>query len=206
VDLLALVLRGVKPLPQMVFFFIINTGDSMIGEKMGSVNQCLLEFLPELRNFAENSVREIKVAVLQFSSGAKWLSPGGPVPLANFHWQDLKAGGRSDFGAAFKALNEKLSLPDWMPPQGSDKPHFFLFSGAPLSTDRYQDELARLKTNPWFKAGLKMAVAIGGDADEAMLAQFTGTREAVFSAHTPAALKKFIKFKDAGIAAPLEGD
>jgi hypothetical protein len=39
-----------------------------------------------------------------------------------------------------------------------------------------------------------------------MLAQFTGTREAVFSAHTPAALKQFIKVQDAGIAAPLEGD
>ena len=50
-----------------------------------------------------------------------------------------------------------------------------------------------MKNNNWFKAAIKVAVAIGEDADKNVLAQFTGTSEAVFTVHNIDALKQIIR-------------
>ena len=60
-------------------------------------------------------------------------------------------------------------------------------------TDDFESDLAKLKDNNWFKYAIKVAVAIGDDANKEVLAKFTGTIEAVISVHTPEALKKWIR-------------
>ena len=66
---------------------------------------------------------------------------------------------------------------------------FFLLSdGEP--TDNYKHGLEKLKQNNWFKKAIKVAVAIGEDANKAVLAEFTGNKEAVLTVHTPEALTK----------------
>ena len=50
-----------------------------------------------------------------------------------------------------------------------------------------------LKNNNWFKAAIKVAVAIGDDADKDVLTKFTGTSEAVFTVHNIDALKQIIR-------------
>ncbi len=76
---------------------------------------------------------------------------------------------------------------------GSFAPAIFLLSdGEP--TDEYQKELGRLKENNWFKKAIKVAVAIGDDANKDVLAEFTGNKEAVITVHTPEALTKMIRF------------
>ena len=60
-------------------------------------------------------------------------------------------------------------------------------------TDDYESGLAKLKENKWFKYAIKVAVAIGDDANKDVLAQFTGNIEAVITVHTPEALKKWIR-------------
>ena len=75
---------------------------------------------------------------------------------------------------------------------GSYAPAIILLSdGAP--TDDFESGLAVLKNNNWFKAAIKVAVAIGEDADKNVLAQFTGTSEAVFTVHNIDALKQIIR-------------
>jgi len=61
-------------------------------------------------------------------------------------------------------------------------------------TDDYQSGLAVLKNNRWFTHAIRVAVAIGDDADTNVLAEFTGTPEAVIRAHTPEDLRKLIRF------------
>jgi uncharacterized protein YegL len=80
---------------------------------------------------------------------------------------------------------------------GSFAPAIFLLSdGDP--TDDWQHYLDELKQNNWFKAAVKVAVAIGEDANtdenKNVLKEFTGTMEAVLETHNAAMLKKMIKF------------
>jgi uncharacterized protein YegL len=108
----------------------------------------------------------------------------------------MDAGGVTDFGTACRELNEKLSTKGggfMQEATGSFAPAFFLMSdGGP--TDDWESGLNSLKQNNWFKAGVKVAIAIGDDADKEVLKAFTGTMEAVLETHSAAMLKKMIKF------------
>lgn len=183
------------PRKTMTLFFIIDTSGSMSGDKIGAVNTAIEEILPDLRDMSgANADAKIKVAVLEFSSGATWITSSGPVEAESFTWSFLDAGGVTDLGDACMKLNEKLSKNEFMKETtGSFAPALFLMSdGEP--TDDYQKGLAALKQNNWFKKAIKVAVAIGEDANKSVLAEFTGTSEAVLEAYNVALLKKMIKF------------
>lgn len=178
----------------MVLFFLVDTSGSMEGAKIGTLNQAIEDVIPEIRDISQNNAdAEIKIAVLEFSSGAKWVTPF-PIPAEDFEWQYLNAVGLTDFGEACKELDEKLSRNTFMSDiTGSFAPAIFLLSdGAP--TDEYKNNLNNLWNNNWFKKAIKVAVAIGEDANKNILAEFTGNIEGVLSVHNPEALKKMIKF------------
>ena len=183
------------PRRTMVLFFVVDTSGSMDGSKIGAVNTAIREVIPEIKDVSDsNADALIKIAVLEFSSGARWITANGPVESDQFHWSNMDAAGVTDFGAACKALNEKLSTKAFMQEAtGSFAPAVFLLSdGGP--TDNWQSELQLLWKNNWFKAAIKVAIAIGDDADKDVLKEFTGTMEAVLEVHNSAALKKMIKF------------
>jgi uncharacterized protein YegL len=183
------------PRRTMVLFFIIDTSGSMEGSKIGSVNTAVREVVPEIRDISnENADALIKIAVLEFSSGTKWLTPNGPVDSNDYNWTNLEAAGVTDFGSACRALNEKLSTKAFMAEAtGSYAPALFLLSdGEP--TDDWQKELDKLKQNNWFKASIKVALAIGDSADKEVLKAFTGSLETVIEVKNKAMLMKLIKF------------
>lgn len=75
---------------------------------------------------------------------------------------------------------------------GSFAPAIILLSdGGP--TDDYNTGLAKLKANNWFKSAIKIAIAIGDDADKDVLKDFTGSSEAVITVHNIDALKQIIR-------------
>ena len=75
---------------------------------------------------------------------------------------------------------------------GSFAPVIILMSdGQP--TDLYARELDSLKRNKWFQAAIKIAIAIGDDADKVVLEQFTGNKEMVIAVHNIEALKQIIR-------------
>ena len=114
--------------------------------------------------------------------------------MEDFTWSFLNADGLTDLGQACKQLDEKLSRKAFMSDvAGSFAPAIFLLSdGEP--TDDYKPELNKLWQNNWFKKAIKVAVAIGEDANRDVLAEFTGNKEAVLTVHTPEALAKMIRF------------
>ena len=178
----------------MVLFFVVDTSRSMEGEKIGTLNSAVEDVLPEIRSLSgENADAVIKIAALQFSSGAKWLTYA-PMDAEEFSWSWLSAEGYTDLGAACRELNSKLSRNAFMNDvAGSFAPAIFLLSdGEP--TDDYTRPLGELWTNNWFKKAIKVAVAIGDDANTDVLAQFTGDPESVLTAHNPEALRKMIRF------------
>ena len=176
---------------QMVLFFVIDTSGSMEGTKIGAVNTAIREVLPELKDAGGSDI-DLKVACLTFSNGCQWMYPS-PVSSESFQWTNVEAIGWTDLGAACQELSEKLSKNGFLKaPSGSVAPAIFLMSdGEP--TDDFQAGLEKLKQNNWFKYAIKVAVAIGDDANKEVLAQFTGNSEAVITVHTPEALKKWIR-------------
>ena len=75
---------------------------------------------------------------------------------------------------------------------GSFAPVLILLSdGGP--TDNYQGGISKLKENRWYKAAIKIAIAIGNDADKDVLKEFTGNIEAVFEVDNVEALETIIR-------------
>lgn len=176
---------------QMVLFFVIDTSGSMQGSKIGAVNTAIREVLPELKDAGGSDI-DLKVACLTFSSGCQWMYPT-PIASESFQWNQVEADGVTDLGEACRELSEKLSKNEFLKaPSGSVAPAIFLMSdGEP--TDDFESGFAQLKQNNWFKYAIKVAVAIGDDANKDVLAKFTGNIESVITVHTPEALKKWIR-------------
>jgi uncharacterized protein YegL len=181
--------RERMPAKTMALFFIIDTSGSMHGTRIGAVNSAIEQTLEKLRDMnADNTDAIIEVAFLEFSSGAKWLFPNGPMKVDNYYWTDLEADGLTYMGEAFKKLGEALSSKSGFLQRasGAFAPVLFLMSdGEP--NDDYKTPLAKLYGTPgdtksgngWFKAAVKVALAIGDDANDSVLQEFTGSSEAV---------------------------
>ncbi|MDO4574121.1 MAG: VWA domain-containing protein [Planctomycetia bacterium] len=184
-----------EPVPcrTMVLFFVIDTSGSMEGEKIAEVNNAIQSVIPEVQKISEDSAdANIKVAVLDFSSGVEWRTLE-PVDVKTFQWDFLQAGGVTDLGTACQELAAKLSRKAFMKDAtGSFAPVIILLSdGEP--TDDYKRGLDVLRQNNWYKCAIKIALAIGNDANQEVLAEFTGNKELVLTAHNPTQLRKMIR-------------
>lgn len=191
-------LDQVTPSPRkiMTLFYVVDTSGSMTGDKIGSVNSAMEEAitvdLPDIST--ANDDAEIRVAIMQFSSGCSWITPAsGPIEIGDVIWNDLLPNGLTDLGAACVELDKKLSRTEFLESQtGAYAPVILLFSdGCP--TDNWEKGLEQLKKNNWFKHAIKIAIAIGEDADRSVLAKFTGTPEAVIAVNDKHTLKALIR-------------
>jgi uncharacterized protein YegL len=185
------------PVPRktMVLFFIVDTSGSMTGSKIGAVNQAIREVSPMLDDIsASNADAEIKIAMLEFSSGCRWMYDE-PKPASEFKsiWQDREASGLTDLGEACKELSRKLSRDAFMKTDtGAFAPVLILLTdGEP--TDDFPGGLKKLKENRWYQAAIKIAIAIGTDANKELIKEFTGNMEAVVEVTNIEALKKLIR-------------
>ncbi|WP_304428654.1 VWA domain-containing protein [uncultured Duncaniella sp.] len=177
----------------MTLFFLIDTSGSMSGNKIGAVNDAIVNVLPMLEDISSsNPDAEIKVAALEFSNGTKWLY-NEPKSVEDFKWIDVQAGGLTSLGEACLELNSKLSRSGYMKSaSGSYAPAIILLSdGGP--TDNFDGGLQTIQGNNWFKNAIRIAIAIGDDADLDVLARFTGNSEAVIKVQNIDALKQIIR-------------
>lgn len=179
---------------KMTLFFVIDTSGSMVGSKIGSVNDAIENVLPMIGEISdENPDAEINVAALEFSTGTRWLYDE-PKDAKEFIWQKVEADGLTSLGEACEELNKKLSRNGGFmsSPSGCFAPAIILLSdGGP--TDNFEGGLRVLQGNSWYKSAIKIAIAIGDDADKDVLKQFTCSSEAVITVHNIDALKKMIR-------------
>lgn len=136
-------LDQVTPSPRkiMTLFYVVDTSGSMTGDKIGSVNSAMEEAitvdLPDIST--ANDDAEIRVAIMQFSSGCSWITPSsGPIGIGDVIWNDLHVNGLTDLGAACVELDKKLSRNEFLESQtGAYAPVILLFSdGGP--TDNWE--------------------------------------------------------------------
>ena len=175
----------------LTLFYIIDTSGSMRGEKIGSVNSVMEEVIPEIRDVG-GSDSDVKFQAMTFDDYVKWLYDS-PVSIEDVEWQRLTTGGGTNLGLAMEELNSKLSRNGFMNAASlSFAPVIFLLSDGAPNYD-YKANLEKIKGNKWFKYALKIAVAVGSDADEDMLAEFTGTVETVVHTNSGKELKRLIR-------------
>ncbi len=174
-------------------FFLADTAGSMEGNKIGALNDAIANIIPMISEISNtNPDAEIKVAALEFSSGTTWLYDE-PKNAEDFIWQDQKASGLTSLGEACIQLEKVLHREGFMKSaSGSYAPVIILLSDGG-ATDDFDKGIEKLKQNNWFKAAIKIAIAIGDDADKDELKKFTGNLEAVIEVHNIEALKQIIR-------------
>lgn len=194
------------PRRKMHVIMVVDNSGSMYGEMMGAVNDAGENLVPLLREINNsNAESEIQLNVLSFNNTTHWMYDHA-ISIDNFIWQPLQAGGMTSFGAACEELCSKLSRhgDGFMSESkiasdgegtnsgsGYFAPAIILMSDG-YPTDTYKIGLDKLKKNNWFKYGIKLAIDING-ANIETLAEFTGTKEAIFSVKDATGLKEIIK-------------
>lgn len=175
----------------LVLFFLIDVSGSMKGTKIGELNTAMEELIPEIRRIGEADT-DVKIAVLKFSTGCSWMY-SEPISIEQFEWSRLTANGITDMGDAFTELSVKMSRNNFLnSPSLSFAPVIFLMTDG-YPTDDYKAGLKRLNANSWYKFALKVALGIGKEANDAMLAEFTGTLDTVVHAYSGVQLANLIK-------------
>lgn len=156
------------------FIFIADCSGSMMGDKIQSLNFAIDEAIPAMRSAAsENPNAEVFVKALKFSSGATW-HISAATPVESFTWTKLEAGGVTDMGKAMGLLAEQLKTPP-MPERGLPPVLVLLSDGMP--TDDFSSGLRQLMEQQWAKRAVRIAIAIGQDANHDVLQKFIGNVE-----------------------------
>mgnify|MGYP004645704407 FL=1 len=173
------------------FFWMVDCSSSMAGDRIGAVNHAIQECIEPMREEAAgNPNAQLYIHTLKFASGASWVT-AEPVPIEEFAWEDVEAKGITDMGKAFELLAGQLSMPP-MPDRALPPVIVLLTDGYP--TDDWKRPLEKLLKMPWGKKAVKVAIAIGKDAERSVLEAFTGNPEAVLDAGNPEVLTHFIKW------------
>jgi uncharacterized protein YegL len=163
----------------------------MSGEKISTLNHAIQSTIPEMKDAADNNPNaQLLVRTLKFSSGASWVTVN-PVKIEDFAWDDLEANGVTELGKACDALAAQLTIPP-MSDRALPPVLVLLSDGQP--TDDYKSSLEKLLRLPWARKSVRIAISIGQDADDSVLAEFTGNSELVLQANNPAALVRMIKW------------
>lgn len=154
---------------QLHVLLLLDCSGSMQGDRIASLNYAIRTAIPALRGAArENPEIEVYLRALRYSSGAQW-HIGEPTLVEDLHWQDLTAGGETDFGEALVVLSDMLEA--GIGP-GRQLPPVILLATDGFPTDLYQQPLARFLALPVAQSAVRLAIGIGADADQGMLREF----------------------------------
>src|SRR5271167_4751939 len=90
------------------FVFAIDGSGSMTGERIASLNYAVRAAIPAMQEAAaDNPEIDVLVRVMSFADTVAWPVPN-PVPVKDFSWSDIAAGGETNMGAALLALAEAM--------------------------------------------------------------------------------------------------
>jgi uncharacterized protein YegL len=154
------------------FFYLCDCSGSMAAQgKMQSLNQAIRQSLPGMARVArENPEARVLVRAVAFSDQACW-HIAAPTPVEELQWRDLEPSGITAMGAALKLVAEQLTTP---PMEERALPPVLVLISDGQPTDDFESGLARLMHEPWAQKAVRLAIALGHDADLDVLQQFIG--------------------------------
>jgi len=163
-----------------------------IDGKIQALNNAIRETIPHMRQVAdENPNAQVLVRAIRFAKGASW-HLADPTPVDQFEWQDIDAHGVTDMGRALEMVAEVMRIP---PMTDRALPPVLVLISDGQPTDDMSRGLRALMELPWGKKAVRVAIAIGEDADLEILQQFIGNPDfKPLQANSPEALVRYIKF------------
>jgi len=186
-----------RPLPVIVL--ADASGSMSENGKIEALNQALIDMV---RTFAtESRVKaEIQVGLITFGGSKAELF----VPLAPAHkisgTAAIPASGATPLGQALALATCLLEDKDLIPSRAY-RPVLVLVSDG-LPTDEWESALAGLDGSERASKATRFAMAIGDDADEAMLKRFVNDRETpVFKGHQARDIHRFFRAVTMSVAA-----
>jgi len=168
------------------------SGSMAVDGKIQSLNTAIKEAIPNMQAVAdENPNAQVLVRAVKFSDGAQW-HVSRPTDIADFKWEDLQAGGVTAMGRALTIVADQLRIPPMT--ERALPPVLVLISdGQP--TDDFSGGLQALMNEPWGRKAVRVAIAIGEDADHEVLKQFIANPELEpLQANNPESLIKYIRW------------
>jgi uncharacterized protein YegL len=175
------------------FVWICDCSGSMaVDGKIQALNTAIREAIPHMQQVAdENPNAQVLVRALKFSSGAQW-HISQPTPIEDFQWTDLSAEGVTDMGRALAMAADQLKIP---PMSDRALPPVLVLVSDGQPTDDFATGLKALLELPWGKRAVRVAIAIGQDADHEVLQKFIAHPELKpLQANNPEALVRHIRW------------
>jgi uncharacterized protein YegL len=191
---------------QLRVIYVIDTSGSMRGDKIQTVNYAMREMIPVIRAIAsEQPNADITIQAMIFNDAATW-HVQKPTSVAEFEWRDVHANGATQMGSAFQKLSMELATAGVMEIRSLPPLLILLSDGQP--TDKIDMGLSSLMSQTLGRKAVRVAIAIGHDADKSTLAQFVANPEIpVFEAHNSASLFNLIRWASTSVvqsvASPL---
>lgn len=175
--------RGPKTRRDLTIFYILDTSGSMEGAPIQMLNEAMGNTISALKGLNTEDCH-VKIAVLEYSSSAHWLNPVAPEYIEDFVWEDrLQAGGLTNVPAALDELDAKMSADEFLKTDNGAFMPVVIFMSDGWINDQfqltYEQALARIRDNKWFKNATKVGFALGDDADEDMVAEVVGGKESM---------------------------
>lgn len=178
--------------PLHFVFLLDGSGSMAVDGKIDALNQAIRDALPHLRDLAShNPFVELLVRAIVFADGSRWHIEH-PVPVHDVSWPPVVAGGFTDLGSALVRVSDVLKVP---PMEARAFPPVLVVISDGRPTDDFEEGLRRLMSEPWGRRAVRLAIAVGADADLEVLSRFIADPEiAPFSAHDPEQLAYLVRF------------
>jgi uncharacterized protein YegL len=175
------------------FIWIADCSGSMNSDgKIQALNNAIRETIPHLQEAARlNAYAELLVRAIGFSTGVRW-HIADPTPVDDLTWTDLAADGYTDLGAALTEVAAQLRV---LPPEVQDLPPALVLISDGQPTDDFEAGLGALLDEPRGRSAVRLAVAMGRDADLGVLQRFIGRPDlAPVAASNPEQLVQLIRW------------
>jgi uncharacterized protein YegL len=143
------------------FIWMIDGSGSMAAQgKMTALNDAVRGTIPAMRRVGrDHPEASIYVNAIRFGNEASWMAER-LIPVSEFEWEDMEAGGLTALGAALTMVGETLQAP--LIPGRALAPILALVTDG-LPTDDFQAGLAHLLGKAWGRRATRLVVALGQD-------------------------------------------
>ncbi len=158
------------------FLYLCDCSGSMAASgKMQALNQAIRQSLPGMAAVArDNPEARVLVRAVRFADHAAWHIET-PTPVDQLEWRDLQAGGITAMGEGLKLVAAALQTP---PMEARALPPVLVLISDGQPTDDFAAGLEALLRVPWAQKAVRLAIALGHDADLEVLQRFIGTEPA----------------------------
>lgn len=145
-------------------YFLCDKSTSMEGSKIAALNEGICASVHAIGEaLRQHPEVDVIIHALTIGTEAQWHIPEEGVPIADFKWQEIKAGGKTRTGLGINMLCDKFEK-DRNNSRGFP-PLCLLISDGFYSDSKeyYEGSIARLNKTPWGIKAVRLVIAIGSE-------------------------------------------